>query len=53
MAKTFHENFNELVQMYKAAEEGIPEYAIAASQGGVFKLHPGTAKYYKEIGKLK
>lgn len=53
MAKAFHENFNEMVQMYKAAEESTPEYAIGAQERGVFKLHPGTAKYYKEIGKLK
>jgi len=51
MTKIFHENFNELVEMYKAAEEGTPEYAI--NSAGLFKLHPGTAKYYKEIGKLK
>ncbi|HPP36959.1 MAG TPA: TAXI family TRAP transporter solute-binding subunit [Thermosynergistes sp.] len=50
VVKLIYENVDYLVKIHKVAENIKPENAL---NGQTVELHPGAAKYFKEIGVLK
>lgn len=50
MTKTFWENIDSITSDAPWAKALTPEYAAKAE--GTIKLHPGAARYYREIGAL-
>jgi len=51
MAKVFWENWDQLTQTHAALRKADPKEACSDVAG--VKIHPGAARYYREIGLLK
>lgn len=49
IAKTVHENYNQLVQSYAGAADSTAEKTAAAT---IVPIHPGVRKFLEEIGAL-
>lgn len=50
IVKVMHERHDELVQISRATALATPRNTVTAA---AFPLHPGTQKYFREIGALK
>jgi TRAP transporter TAXI family solute receptor len=53
IAKVMHENYKEMVIGTAQAKMSTAQNTIQLSTVGKLKLHPGVARYFKEVGLLK